>query len=762
MLALCSVLSAHAAEVPVFNTNDAFAGSLRQAIQDAAAGDTIVFQIPTSSPGYNGATRAYTIGLTSGELLITKNLTITGGGQRIIVQRASGTFRIFRIGGGSVVTIDGLTIANGFTSDAGGIFNAGNLTLRNCTVSGNRAGVSHGGGMTSSGNLQISNCTFSGNNNVGAEPGSQGSAILAFGNLTIDNSTISGNTSAPSAVYYGGGGTARVRNSIIAGNIFGDVTGTFVSEGYNLIGVQTAGTSGFGATGDQLGVSAAQAGLGPLQDNGGPTMTMRPLPGSLAIDQGKRGLNANNQPIDVDQRGYPRPIDLPGTPNAFGGDGSDIGAVETGPTQSGPTFTVTNTDSHNDGSCTTDDCTLVEALNASNANADANTIVFAPGIGGVITTSSPYPVSNPVHIQGPGARVLKMTSVNFGNRFFNVTAQNAVIEGLTFERGHAFSANGGAIFNSGGLTVQDCTFFGNAASGRDSVGLGGGIYNAAVANLILSRCTFQDNFSVEMFGGGVYSEGTLSATNCTFTGNSAVRGGGLILRGSAQIALRNCTFANNTATDGVASPGFGGGGLFCEGAAANHFLGNNLIAGNFATNNPDIRGQYTSQGHNLIGKIGDATGITNGAKGDIVGTTISPINAQFYAFGNHGGPTDTWSLRQNSPARDAGSNSVAIPTDQRGYPRVGVADIGAFEYASTFDGLRITSASRVGNDFLIRFSEAVAGTTYRLERNTNLFQPLMWQPAMADFTATTNGSAAITTLNPFTLAPVQFYRITVP
>jgi hypothetical protein len=64
--------------------------------------------------------------------------------------------------------------------------------------------------------------------------------------------------------------------------------------------------------------------------------------------------------------------------NASGGDGSDIGALELGTVQTGPAFTVTLGLERNDGSCTTDDCTLVEALNAANANADANTISFAP------------------------------------------------------------------------------------------------------------------------------------------------------------------------------------------------------------------------------------------------------------------------------------------------------------------------------------------------------------------------------------------------
>jgi len=60
--------------------------------------------------------------------------------------------------------------------------------------------------------------------------------------------------------------------------------------------------------------------LGPLQNNGGPTDTHALLPGSPAIDTGISGGP------NTDQRGFPRPIDLPSVPNAA--DGSDIGAYE--------------------------------------------------------------------------------------------------------------------------------------------------------------------------------------------------------------------------------------------------------------------------------------------------------------------------------------------------------------------------------------------------------------------------------------------------
>ncbi len=85
----------------------------------------------------------------------------------------------------------------------------------------------------------------------------------------------------------------------------------------------------------------------------------------------------------------------------------------------------------------------------------------------------------------------------------------------------------------------------------------------------------------------------------------------------------------------------------------------------------------------MIGKVGDSVGFTNGVNGDIVGTVGSPVNAQFGAFGNNGGQTNTYTLLGNSPAINTGDNAIAPAKDQRGYGRNGIVDIGAFEFSGT-------------------------------------------------------------------------------
>src|SRR5438309_9884638 len=87
--------------VTVTSANDAGPGSLRQAIADAASGDTIIFDLAVPSQ----------ISLTSGELLIDKDLIITGPGATSLTISASpsASSRIFEVISGANVTISGVT-----------------------------------------------------------------------------------------------------------------------------------------------------------------------------------------------------------------------------------------------------------------------------------------------------------------------------------------------------------------------------------------------------------------------------------------------------------------------------------------------------------------------------------------------------------------------------------------------------------------------------------------------------------------------------
>src|SRR5262245_44795183 len=175
----------------VMNLFDSGLGSLRQALLDTPAGGTVDFQ-----SGLTG-----TIPLTSGELAISKNLTITGPGASALTVSGNHASRVFDIAAGFTVAISGLTIADGSVTNAngGGILNAGTLTLTDCLLSGNSTSgmftTGNGGGIyNSGGTLTITASTLMNNSASGAVGG--GGISNQSGTLTITESTFSHNSAA--------------------------------------------------------------------------------------------------------------------------------------------------------------------------------------------------------------------------------------------------------------------------------------------------------------------------------------------------------------------------------------------------------------------------------------------------------------------------------------------------------------------------------------------------------------------------------------
>ena len=238
----------------------------------------------------------------------------------------------------------------------GGIYNVGLLAATNCTLSGNVA-IGGAAGIYMDYNGELANGT--GGNALG------GAILNVADGCNLVNCTLAGNTatggsgtfihgleipagpggSALGGGVYGGGVYATsvgqflnsiFSNNVTAGsgnpdggasgpNVFGDVT----SLGHNFVSAAD-GSAGW-LDSDKTGTSAAlwDPSLGPLQDNGGPTLTMALLADSAAIDEGDDSvidiphteLPTLTPKLTSDQRGFPRKM----------GAHVDIGAYEFNP-----------------------------------------------------------------------------------------------------------------------------------------------------------------------------------------------------------------------------------------------------------------------------------------------------------------------------------------------------------------------------------------------------------------------------------------------
>ncbi|MEM9015627.1 MAG: right-handed parallel beta-helix repeat-containing protein [Verrucomicrobiota bacterium] len=294
-----------------------------------------------------------TIILNGTELSIESDVKITGPGASKLTVSGNDASRIFSVAAGTTSEISGITVSGGFEINGAGIRSAGNLTILGSIITGNRgsngggiqsissgkltvrrtsiygnSGFLAGGGIDSEGEVTILDSTISGNSSTGTGGGmvirgtahisnttisenesSRGGGIFSVGTTTLTNATVSGNT-APDG--WGGGiftvsGSVSIANTIVANSTGGDfarrefsgisnATSSLIEGGFRDI----SGRNVDNLTGDPL--------LGPLQDNGGPTLTHTLLVGSPAIDAGDNELvvDGDREPLLTDQRGEER------------------------------------------------------------------------------------------------------------------------------------------------------------------------------------------------------------------------------------------------------------------------------------------------------------------------------------------------------------------------------------------------------------------------------------------------------------------------
>jgi len=234
----------------VTSLSDSGAGTLRSTIAASASGDIINFSV------------SGTISLTTTELVIANNLTITGPGAGVLKVSGNNSHRVFNITSGTVSISDltisdgrvlgtnGLSASKGENVVGGGIQNgaAASLTLTGCIISNNAAiggqggasngggGNGFGGGIYSEAPLILIQCALDGNTAQGGAGGGasgmggEGWGGGFYGGSTIsmircsisENNAIAGNGLNPGNGIGGGiysYGTLNLTNCTVANNI---------------------------------------------------------------------------------------------------------------------------------------------------------------------------------------------------------------------------------------------------------------------------------------------------------------------------------------------------------------------------------------------------------------------------------------------------------------------------------------------------------------------------------------------------------------
>jgi parallel beta helix pectate lyase-like protein len=347
VIALGAGASAQAATIAVTNGNDSGPGSLRAAVAAAIPGEMIT--VPAS-----------TVFLTSGQIVVSKSLTIIGAGARETTISGTGQSRVFDVTNGTA-SISGVTVTGGDGFDTPGgtpgpgggmLVDGGTLTLADSTVTGNQTmGFSEGSGIQADSSLTVLRSTISFNSG----PGSNRAGGIGFeggGTLQVVDSTLAHNTlesgGLGAAVYVNSAATVAFTNDTLdldsagaTGSVLDLNVGSFPAMIANTIvaGGSSESCSRMPATSPSQGGNiddqnlceftastdhpSTDPQLGALQNNGGPTDTQLPPVASPPIDAG-----ADAPCPATDQRGAPRPQ----------GPNCDSGAVErTKPTAGSPT-----------------------------------------------------------------------------------------------------------------------------------------------------------------------------------------------------------------------------------------------------------------------------------------------------------------------------------------------------------------------------------------------------------------------------------------
>ena len=681
--------------------------------------------------------------LTLDDVLVQfNNASLDGGGiyntsaGQVAIANSEISFNLSQLNGGGIHNDSGssLTMTNSLvlntfaTVDGGGVFNAGSMTVNDTFFQNNAAG-SRGGGIDNSGALNLNTSTFQGNS------GASGGAIYngSFGALAMINDTVSGNSANlgggvfndgtasllhvtitnngadVGAGIFNNGGSLDIQNTIVGGQGAGSDCGgpePVTSLDHN---IDSDGTCNLGGANDQPNTPPD---LGARQDNGGPTLTHMPNPGSPAIDMG----------IDVigsDQRGVVRPQGVT----------SDVGSVEVeGGPPSEHDFTVTKEADTDDGSCDPADCSLREAVGALVAGLGDSifvpTGVYTLDLGRLdLNRGDPDPMS--IWGEGRDLTIIEAApSPGLANSeiFFIAAGNEVIISDVTIR--HGVSENGGGIFNAGTLNLMHSSVLENEAD-VDPASAGGGIYNSG--SLMVESSWISENHAVA--GGGIFSSGSLvvmgshvdhnvadldgggirvlggtaSLSHTSVNGNmSGATGTGGGLWTSAETSIDSSTIDNNHSDGGSGiwnlstldivnstisnnfSNGFAGG-IF---SAGNLSLLNSTVAANSSGgpvtgggihNVGALQATNTIIGINQVGGDCSApiTSLGNNLDSDDtcgldLGLDDQPgVNPMLADLGDFGGPTWTHALMPTSPAIDAGNDSMAPLVDQRGLPAAG-------------------------------------------------------------------------------------------
>ena len=676
--------------------DDGTCGTYDCTLRDAIVAANAASSAPTITFASN-VTGTIPLAPTLGRLVVSRSMTITGPGARVLAVSGNGQSRVFNFAGGPTV-VSGLTIRSGviFSGLApalgGGLTNVGTLTINDCALVGNAAygsdatsagatgGSAFGGAAHNAfgGSLTFNRCTFA-NNAVdggfgaansgfatgGAGGAAQGAAIYndsnstaALNNCTLANNTASGGNGGSNTSGLGGnGGSAK------GAGIFN--RGTLTLTACTLRGNNaTGGAGGQGSSAPNHGI--AGTGAGGVTNDSGASATLRN--NLIADNSGNAGTDANGSAFT--SAGY-NLIRIGDFGSGFNGPADQVG------TSAAPIIGSLGPLQNNGGPTDT-----IAPLAGSPALDRGKSFGLTTDQRGIGRPDDNPAITNATGGDGSDIGAYEQLGVLIVNTLADhndglcspvdctlreaITTANATpgSEVIAFRPGL-----NGTIQLTGPLPILS-TSLSIMGPGKDVITVRrstGGEYRiftigngtASGPLISISRLTITNGHPPNIIpnsGGGILNDrSTLSLSACAITGNSTPEGsGGGLSNDKGNTTVENCSFSNNTASDG--------------GAVANYFgqltirtstlSGNEAYTGGAAINFADSVGaelrltNSTVSGNTAPGRGG---GVYN------VGLSSPAANAYIYncTFSDNASPLGTVLYNQAS----SGSARIYLQND---------------------------------------------------------------------------------------------------
>jgi subtilisin-like proprotein convertase family protein len=312
------------------------------------------------------------------------------------------------------------------------------------------------------------------------------------------------------------------------------------------------------------------------------------------------------------------------------------------------------------------------------------TLINSTVSGNVATAAVGGGIYNENILISSGTLISGNVSTQQGGGLYNAASGQVILTGGGLRGNESQSAAGGAFFNAGIANLAGVSLTSNRAGTS-----GGGVHNTG--SMSINANTISINTATGQPGGGIYNQGVLTVTNTALISNTAsvAQGGGLHNTGTGAAAeLTNVTVSNNTASTG------GGGIQNISGTLAIKF---STISNNSAPALNRSSGSVTVGNSILAQDVGNACGGTitsvgyNIDKGNSCGFSgtqdLTNTDPELGPLQDNGGNSPTRAIAFSSPAVDSAAVCPPPATDQRGMgrPQGNACDRGAYEVVGYFN-----------------------------------------------------------------------------